>query len=429
LKATSIKALNARQILDSRGRPTVEAEVVLESGVVGRASAPSGASTGAAEARELRDGDAACFEGRGVGRAVANIRGTLTEALRGRDVFDQAGLDAAMRTLDGTAQLERIGGNAILAVSIANLRASAIAAGEPLFRRIAALTETVQPTMPMPMVNILSGGLHAGRGMDVQDFLVIPVGAESYSQALEWSARVRSAAAEILAERGITTLLADEGGLSPGFEESREALDVMVGAFERARLRPGEDVSIALDIASSALVDADFKYVFARGGRTLSADAMIAELESWVRDYPIVSIEDGLHEEDWENWPRLTRALGAVQLVGDDLFCTQPSRIARGIATGAANSVLVKINQNGEFSGACAAMAEARGGGFAPVVSARSGETEDTFIADFAVGSGAGQIKIGSVRSSERLAKYNQLLRLEEKDLPFAGRSALGGRR
>jgi enolase len=427
LSATSIAGIRARQILDSRGRPTLEAEVQLRGGSLGRASVPSGASTGAAEARELRDGDPAQYEGRGVRKAADNVMGEIRALLAGRDALDQRGIDSAMRALDGTPRLARLGGNAVLAVSLATLRAGADATGEPLHRRIATLMGTAQPTLPMPMVNILSGGLHAGRGMDVQDFLVIPVGAASYTQALDWVSRVRSAAAELLAARGITTLLADEGGLSPGFERSRTALDLMVAALERARLRPSEDAAIALDIASSSLVDAQRRYAFARLGRTYSSEEMIEELRGWLRDYPIVSIEDGLHEEDWASWPRLTRELGEIQLVGDDLFCTQPARIARGIAAGAANCVLVKVNQNGDFSGACDAIAEARRGGYATVISARSGETEDAFIADFAVGSAGGQIKVGSVRSSERLAKYNQLLRIEEDGLPFAGRAALAG--
>jgi enolase len=421
VSAAAIQTIHARQVFDSRGRPTVEAEVTLAGGASGRASAPSGASRGAAEAFELRDGDAARFEGRGVGRAVAGVNGEIAAALVGRDALDQSALDAAMRGLDGTAQLTRLGGNAILAVSIAVARAGAAALGQPLCRRLADLAGVAGPTMPMPMVNILSGGLHAGRGMDVQDFLAIPVGARSYGEALEWSLRVRAAATALCAEAGLPTLLADEGGLSPGFADGADALTLMVRAFERAGLRPGEDAAIALDIAASSLTDAEGRYVFRRADRLLGSPEMIETQADWTARFPIVSIEDGLGEEDWAAWPELTRRLGHIQLVGDDLFATQADRIARGVREGAANAALIKINQNGTLSGTLEALAAARAGGFATVISARSGETEDPFIADLAVGVAGGQIKIGSVRTSERMAKYNQLLRLEEARLPFAG--------
>jgi enolase len=420
LSATTILALFARQVFDSRGRPTVEAEVSLAGGASGRASAPAGASRGAAEACELRDGDPGRFEGRGVTRAVFGVNGEIAALLIGCDALDQRGLDQAMRDLDGTAQLSRLGGNAVLAVSIALARAGAAALGQPLYRRLAELAGVSGPTLPMPMVNILSGGLHAGRGMDVQDFLVIPVGATSYSQALEWALRVRAAAATLCQEAGLTTLLADEGGLSPGFADGAEALTLMVRAFERAGLRPGEDAAIALDIAASSLTDVEGRYGLARAGRTLDSAAMIELLCDWTGRFPIVSIEDGLGEEDWGAWPELTRRLGHIQLVGDDLFATQADRIARGVREGAGNAALIKINQNGTLTGTLDALAAARAGGFATVVSARSGETEDPFIADLAVGVAGGQIKIGSVRTSERMAKYNQLLRLEEESLPFA---------
>ncbi|MDB5482728.1 MAG: enolase [Caulobacteraceae bacterium] len=421
MSATDIQAVFARQVFDSRGRPTVEAEVSLAGGASGRASAPSGASRGAAEAFELRDSDPDRFEGRGVSRAVAAVNGEIGALLTGRDALAQRGADQAMRDLDGTAQLSRLGGNAILAVSIALARAGAAATGQPLFRRLADLAGVSGPAMPMPMVNILSGGLHAGRGMDVQDFLVIPVGANSYTQALEWVLRVRAAAAALCQEAGLTTLLADEGGLSPGFADGAEALTLMVRAFERAGLRPGEDAAIALDIAASSLTDAEGRYVFQRAGRTLDSGAMIALLAEWTTRFPIISIEDGLGEEDWSAWPELTRHLGHIQLIGDDLFATQADRIARGVREGAGNAALIKINQNGTLSGTLDALEAARAGGFATVISARSGETEDPFIADLAVGVAGGQIKIGSVRTSERMAKYNQLLRLEEEGLPFAG--------
>lgn len=426
MTSTRISDVRAREILDSRGRPTVEAEVWLEGGAMGMASAPAGASRGAAEAHELRDGEAR-HGGRGVRAAVKAATTEIRDALVGRDVLDQRGLDHAMRARDGTHQLERLGGNATVAVSMAALRAGAAAKSEKLYRHIAAVAATTQPLMPMPMINILSGGLHAGRGMDVQDFLMIPVGASSYGEALEWTSRVRNVAADLAAEQGLTTLLADEGGLSPGFADSREALAFMVRAFERAALRPGEDAAIALDIASSSLVDAARRYHFARQGRVLDSAAMIDELVAWSRDFPIVSIEDGLAEEDWDHWPALTERLAHIQMVGDDLFCTHPARVAKGRALGVANAVLIKINQAGTFSDALDAIAESRAGGYATVISARSGETEDSFLADLAVGVAGGQIKIGSVRNSERLAKYNQLLRIAEDDLPFAGRAALAG--
>jgi enolase len=423
MTVTKISNIHARQILDSRGRPTVEAEVTLADGTTARASAPSGASTGKAEAVELRYGGDA-WEGRGVRGAVANVTGEIAPLLAGRDVLDQAGIDGAMRAADGTANFARLGGNAVLAVSLAVARAAAFAQRQPLWRRFAELGGT-EPTMPLPMVNILSGGLHAGRGMDVQDFLVVPVGAESYSQALDWICRVRGAAAALSAERGLPTLLADEGGLSPGFASSEEALDLMVDAFGKAGLEPGRQVAITLDIASSSLVDEEGAYPFKRQGRIYSAAELIDLQADWVARYPIVSIEDGLGEDDWDNWPELTRRLSQIQLVGDDLFATQPDRIQRGIDGGIANSALIKVNQNGTLSGTLEAIRTARDAGYATVISARSGETEDDFLADLAVGVAGGQIKIGSVRNSERQAKYNQLLRIEEAGLPWAGTSGL----
>ena len=423
MSATSIQRIHARQILDSRGRPTVEAEISLAGGVTARASVPSGASTGKAEAVELRDGGDA-WEGRGVGRAVDHVRGEVARLLAGKDVLDQTGLDAAMREADGTPNLARLGGNAVLAVSLAAVRAGALAQRQPLYRRFAELAGT-ESAMPLPMVNILSGGLHAGRGMDVQDFLMIPVGAGSYSEALDWICRVRAKASELCAEAGLPTLLADEGGLSPGFATPEQALDLMVAAFERAGLRPGDQVAIALDIASSSLIDGDGRYVFARQGLTYDAAGMIEAQAGWVARYPIVSIEDGLGEDDWANWPAMTRRLSAIQLVGDDLFATQPDRIRRAVEGGIANAALIKVNQNGTVSGTIDAIRAARAGGYATVVSARSGETEDDFLADLAVGVAGGQIKIGSVRNSERQAKYNQLLRIEEAGLPWAGAAPL----
>lgn len=420
---TSIVRVHGRQILDSRGRPTIEAQLELRNGVSVCASVPSGASTGKAEAVELRDGGQA-WDGLGVGRAVSHVNGEISRLLMGCDVMDQAQLDALLVSADGSGNWSRLGGNAVLSVSLASARAAAVSAKRPLFKHLASLA-AVEPVMPMPMVNILSGGLHANRGMDVQDFLMIPFGAASYSEALEWICLVRTKAAELCAAQGISTLLADEGGLSPGFSRSEDALDLMVAAFEQAGLEAGVQVGIALDIAASSLVQADGRYRFEREERSYEPAEMIGMQAAWAKRYPIMSIEDGLGEDDWANWPLLTRELGALQLVGDDLCATQPARIRRASECGAANAVLIKVNQNGTVSGTLDAIRTARSAGYRTVISARSGETEDDFLADLAVGVAGGQIKIGSVRGGERQAKYNRLLRIEESGLPWAGRSVL----
>jgi enolase len=420
MSVTHIRSLHARQILDSRGRPTVEAEVYLEGGVVARASVPSGASTGRAEAVELRDTGDPSWGGLGVSAAVANIRGEIRELLAGEDALDQAGLDRRMVEADGTESLARLGGNAILAVSLAAVRAGAKALDQPLHERIGELAGT-SPALPLPMANILSGGLHASYGMDVQDFLLMPIGAGSYGEALQWICRARTAAADLCRRRGLTTLLADEGGLSPGFRTTEEALALMVEAIERAGLEPGKDAAIALDLAASGLTDDAGHYHLEREGTKLDPPSMIERQRQWIRDFPVLSIEDGLGEEDWDNWEGLTQALAGIQIVGDDLFATQPHRIASAAKRGIANAALIKVNQNGTLSGTLDAIATARSAGYATVISARSGETEDDFLADLAVGVGGGQIKIGSVRNSERLAKYNQLLRLAERDIPWRG--------
>jgi enolase len=423
-----IRSLHARQILDSRGRPTVEVDATLEDGSVGRAAVPSGASTGSSEAHELRDHDPQVFGGLGVTRAVAHANGEIAAAVRGYDAMDQRGLDEMLRSLDGTERLDRLGANAVLGTSLAVCRAAAASAGLPLYRRIAELADVAEPTLPMPMVNILSGGLHARGGMDVQDFLAIPAAAQSMEEAVHTVARVRSAAAEVVAERGLTTLLADEGGLSPGLSTGAEALQLMSDACDRAGLEPGRDNLIAIDVAANALYDVETgDYRLAREGRRMTAAEMIEMVASWVRDYPVVSVEDALDEEDWAGWKTLTERLGdRVRLIGDDLFTTNLSRLNRGIVEGCANGVLVKVNQNGTLSGTLEVIAAARRAVYAPVISARSGETEDAFIADLAVGTAAGQIKIGSVRCSDRLAKYNQLLRIaEDPALEFAGSAAL----
>jgi enolase len=426
--STQIRTLKARQILDSRGRPTVEVDLTLADGTVGRASVPSGASTGTSEAHELRDGDKAYYGGMGVKRAVANANSEIARALEGHDVLDQAAIDHRLIDLDGTSNLERLGANAILAVSLAACRAAAQALGLPLYRHIASLAGVAELTMPMPMVNILSGGLHAGRGMDVQDFLAVPASATSIEEAIDMVGRVRSAATSVCARRGLPVLLADEGGLSPGCATSREALQLMVESFEAADLQPGRDMVIAIDVAATSLYDKTRGvYRLAREGRDASGAEMAEMAASWLAEFPVVSIEDPLDEEDWAGWSALTQRLGRdVRLVGDDFFTTNSGRVARGVREGCANGVLVKLNQNGTLSGTLAVIAATRRAGYAPVISARSGETEDAFIADLAVGTAAGQIKIGSVRCSDRLSKYNQLLRIEEESgARFAGMSAI----
>jgi enolase len=413
---TAISRLHGRQVFDSRGRPTVEVEVTLADGTMARASVPSGASTGSNEAHELRDGDGARFNGLGVDSAVRHVNGEISEALAGFDVLDQLGCDARLRELDGTRNLSRLGANAVLGASLAVCRASAAVSRQPLYRRIADLAGVETPQLPMPMVNILSGGLHAGRGMDVQDFLVVPVSATTMQDAIRLVGAVRDAATHESAERGLPTLLADEGGLSPGCPTGRDALELLVASVERAGLKPGVDIAIAIDVAATALYDRSSQgYQLRRESRTATTLDMIEMIAGWCDDYPIVSVEDALDEEDWDGWRVLTERLGSrVNLIGDDLFTTDPSRLAHGIETGCANGVLVKVNQNGTLTGTLEVVSMARRAGYAAVVSARSGETEDDLLADLAVGTAAGQIKVGSMRNSERLAKYNQLVRIAE---------------
>ena len=404
--------------------------MTLKGGHSGRASVPSGASTGSAEAHELRDGDPNFYAGLSVLQAVGHVNGAIAAALTGHDALDQCALDRSLTTLDGTPQLSRLGANAILAVSIAAARASAAALGQSLYERVQSIAGQPALSMPVPMVNILSGGLHAGRGMDVQDFLAMPARASSVADAIHVLSRVRNAATEEARARGLPTLLADEGGISPGLASGRDALDMMMRLIERAGLKPGEDVVIAIDVAATALQDPHGGYALRREGRHASSTDMVEMLADWVQHYPVVSIEDGLGEEDWSAWAELTRRVGhRVQLVGDDLFTTHPLRLARGVRENVANGVLVKANQNGTLSGTIALIAQAKSAGYATIVSARSGETEDAFMSDLAVGTGAGQIKIGSLRTSSTVAKYNQLLRIEEAcGAPYRGLSALTGR-
>ena len=425
---TRIRSLCARQILDSRGRPTVEVDVSLADGSCGRASVPSGASTGTAEALELRDGDPTRYAGLGVLKAVANVNGEIAAALHGQNASEQGAVDARLRVLDGTSRWQRLGANATLGVSLAVCRAAARARGQALYQRIGELAQVGHPALPLPMANILSGGLHARDSMDLQDILAVPLRAASVEQAIHLIARVRSAASDVVAELGLPTLLADEGGLSPGAVSGRAALQVMVASIERAGLRPGDDIAIAIDVAASRL-KSGAHYRLAREGLDGNSAAMIAMMESWLAEFPIVSIEDGLDEEDWAGWKTLTTRLGQrLQLVGDDLFATDAKRLARGVTGGIANAVLIKPNQNGTLSGTLDVIAQAKAAGYATIVSARSGETEDAFIADLAAGAATGQIKIGSLRTSNTVAKYNQLLRIEERGgAAFAGAAALAG--
>jgi enolase len=423
---TTIAAVHAREILDSRGRPTVEAEVTLSDGTRAAASVPSGASTGRHEAVELRDRDPLRYAGRGVRKAVANVRSEIADALVGREP-DLVVVDEAVMALDGTANKSRLGANALLAVSLATARAAAESAGMPLWRFLAGDGPV---TLPLPMVNIVSGGLHAGRQLDFQDFLVIPVGAGSYGEALEMCVRVHGACASALAARGLSTLRADEGGFGPALASAEQALELLEQAVNGAGLEPGSDVVYALDVAATHFYDRGCGlYRMEAEGRACDAAELTTMLTDLCDHFPIASIEDPLAEDDWDGWVALTERLGdRVQLVGDDLFTTNPVRLQRGIELGAANAVLVKMNQIGTLSETLAVVRQARETGYCTVVSARSGETEDAALADLAVGTAAGQIKVGSVTQSERLAKYNRLLRIEEElgaDAVFAGRGSL----
>jgi enolase len=425
--ASAIQKVRAREILDSRGRPTVEVEVTLSGGQVGAASVPAGASRGRHEAFELRDGDVGRYRGLGVRRAVANVNDVIAPLITGRDAADQAGLDGALIDADGTSDKSKFGANALLAVSLAVTRAAASAAGLPLWRYIG---DDGARVLPLPMINLVSGGLHAGGSVDVQDFLIVPVGATTFRQALEMSAEVYAAAADLIAERGLSTLKADEGGFAPALESNEAALELVVAAIERGGYTPGEDVSVAVDVAASHFFDPEAeRYRLDADKRTLDAAGLIELLESWVAAYPIVSLEDILAEDDWASWTALADRLTAnVQILGDDLFATNAKRLERGIENSVANAVLVKMNQVGTLTETLALIEQARRAGYKSVISARSGETEDAFIADLAVATNAGQIKIGSLAQSERLAKYNQLLRIEEAfgdDAIFLGRDAL----
>jgi enolase len=408
-----IEHLRARQVLDSRGNPTIEVEVFLQDGAHGRALVPSGASTGKAEALELRDRDAKDYLGRGVRQAIANVEQAIAPEVAGMDARDQAALDHKLLALDGTENKSRLGANAILGVSLGVARAAAASAGLPLYRYLGGVGAV---ELPVPMVNILSGGLHGGGNMDFQDFLVIPLRAQRYSEALQDAVAIFRAMKEALKSRGVYAAgVADEGGYAPRLASNEAGFELMVEAFERAGFRPGQDAAIAVDIASSHFAERG-RYRLSAEGVELSADEFVRRMEDWVRRFPIISIEDGLGEDDWAGWKILTSRLSAhCQLIGDDLFVTNPSRLKRGFQEKVANAILVKINQVGTLTETLAVMELARKHSYRAVISARSGETEDDSIADLAVATGAGQIKIGSVTRSERLAKYNRLLRLEEQ--------------
>jgi enolase len=423
----TIERVGAREILDSRGRPTVEADVHLSDGTLGRASVPSGASTGSHEAVELRDGDRQHYGGMGVLRAVGNVRDVLAPAVHGMVASDQPRLDKRLIEVDGSPNKSRLGANALLAVSLATCRAAALSAGVPLYRHIASLAAVERPTIPLPMVNIVSGGLHAGGQVEIQDVLAVPVGAETFAQALEWAWRVHHAAGERVRREGHPPLVADEGGWAPPFTSNEHALQWVADAIGAAGLRAGDDVAIAIDVASTHFFDASrHDYVLQREGRRLSSTEMVDMLVSWRRSYPVVSIEDGLAENDWDGWRELTVRLGATtQLVGDDLFTTDLARVNEGLQRKAANAVLVKVNQIGTLTEALDVVKRARGVDWRSVASARSGETEDAFLSDLAVGCGADQVKVGSVMRSSRLSKWNQLLRIEE-ELPGGYLAAAG---
>ncbi len=409
----TIVDIRAREILDSRGNPTIECDVMLESGATGRAAVPSGASTGEHEALELRDGDKRRYLGKGVLKAVRNVEETILPALRGMDATDQMGIDRTLLELDGTPTKEKLGANAILGVSMASARAAADELGLPLWRYLGG---PMARTMPVPLMNILNGGAHATNTVDFQEFMIVPVGAPTFGDALRMGAEVFHALKKVLVGRKLATGVGDEGGFAPDLANDEEALKVIIEAIETAGYAPGKEIALALDVAASEL-HKNGTYTFKKSGAgRRDANGMIELYAKWMEEYPIVSIEDGLAEDDWDGWEALTRELGdRVQLVGDDLFVTSTERLMRGIESGVGNALLVKVNQIGTLTETLEAIETARAAGYLSVISHRSGETEDTFIADLAVGTGAGQIKTGSASRSDRVAKYNQLLRIEEQ--------------
>ena len=437
MSAIKITAVRARQVIDSRGNPTVEADV-FAGAVRGRAAVPSGASTGEHEALELRDGDKSKYLGKGVLKAVANVNGELAQAVIGRDAADQRALDQRMLDLDGTPAKSRLGANAILAVSMAAARAAAAALDLPLYKYLARYSsDSSANVLPVPMMNILNGGAHADNSVDFQEFMAMPIGAPSFSEALRWGVEVFHALKAALKKHGYSTAVGDEGGFAPNCKSNEEAIQIVLEAISAAGYKPGEQVAIALDPASSEFYDrSSGKYVFKKSDKSAhSSGEMAAYWAAWCDKYPIVSIEDGMAEDDWTGWKTLTNAVGGktsrkrIQLVGDDLFVTNTARLSKGVSEGIANAILIKLNQIGSVTETIDAIELARKNGYRSIISHRSGETEDTFIADLAVATGAGQIKTGSASRTDRIAKYNQLLRIEEELGPaarFPGKSALG---
>ena len=408
---STINAIVAREVLDSRGNPTVECDVYLDCGICGRAAVPSGASTGVREALELRDKDER-YCGKGVMNAIENIHAKINPALIGFDVTQQASIDAQMLELDGTENKSNLGANAILGVSMACARAAAQFTEQPLYRYLGGMG-AVQ--MPVPMMNVINGGAHANNNLDLQEFMIIPLGAPSFREAVRYGAETFHALKKIINSRGMSTAVGDEGGFAPNIDSHEEAIELIIEAIKAAGYQPGKDIAIGLDCAASEFYE-DGKYVQHGQGKSYTAEEWIEVLESWVKKYPIISIEDAMAEGDWEGWKKLTQALGRrVQLVGDDLFVTNPAILREGIEKGVANSILIKVNQIGTLSETLAAIEMAKRAGYSVVVSHRSGETEDSFIADLAVAVNAGQIKTGSMSRSDRIAKYNQLLRIEEE--------------
>jgi enolase len=439
--STKITNIRGREILDSRGNPTVEADVRLESGAIGRAAVPSGASTGEHEANELRDGDKSRYLGKGVLKAVGHVNAEIAKAVAGMDASDQRELDRRMIEADGTPTKSNFGANAILAVSMAAARAAAAASGQPLYKYLARYSSNSSAnTLPVPMMNILNGGAHADNSVDVQEFMVMPLGAPSFHEALRWGVEVFHNLKAVLKKNGYSTAVGDEGGFAPNLKSNEEALECVLEAITAAGYKPGEQISIALDPASSEFYDkGSKKYIFKKSDKSArTSEQMVTFWENWVRQYPIVSLEDGMSEDDWDGWKILTRDVGkasaasaakkGVQLVGDDIFVTNPKIFARGIAEGIGNSILIKLNQIGTVTETVEAIEMAHKANYSAVVSHRSGETEDAFISDFVVAMGTGQIKTGSASRTDRIAKYNQLLRIEEElgsAARFPGRSAL----
>ncbi|HEY9761286.1 MAG TPA: phosphopyruvate hydratase [Trichocoleus sp.] len=421
---TSIEDIQAREVLDSRGKPTVEAEVYLSGGAVGVAQVPSGASTGTFEAHELRDGDPNRYGGKGVLKAVENVEQTLAPELMGLNALEQTIVDQAMIELDGTPNKAKLGANAILAVSLANAKAAAQSVGLPLYRYLGGPLANV---LPVPLMNVINGGAHADNNVDIQEFMIVPIGAPTFREALRWGAEVFDSLSKILKEKGLLTGVGDEGGYAPNLKSNQEALDILIAAIEKAGYKPGDEVALALDVAASEFYS-NGQYTY--DGTAHSPAEMVDYLANLVGQYPILSIEDGLHEDDWDNWKLLTQRLGgSVQLVGDDLFVTNPTRLQKGIEAGVGNSILIKLNQIGSLTETLVTVDLATRKGYTSIISHRSGETEDTTIADLSVATRAGQIKTGSLSRSERLAKYNRLLRIEDElgdQAVYAGTIGMG---